>query len=81
MAPKSYSTKPASGSKVKSTSSTSAAKIKQELLKSRKPGLYFVFLCDSYSSSLHQKNTVAPPSAKGNKNIKQELLKGHKLGQ
>jgi hypothetical protein len=46
MAPKSLSAKPAFGSKAKSTSS--ATKIKQELLRSRKPGQYFVFLCDDH---------------------------------
>jgi hypothetical protein len=77
MAPKSHSAKPASGFKAKSTSSTSAVKTKQELL-NHKPGSYLVFLCDNYS--LHPKNTAVSPSAKGNKKIKQELLKGHKLG-
>jgi hypothetical protein len=80
MAPKSHSAKSASGSKVKSTSSTSAAKIKQEFLKGRKPGLYFVLLCDDYLS--HPKNIVISPSATQNhKKIKQELLKSRKPGQ
>jgi hypothetical protein len=75
---KSHSAKPASGSKAKST--LSLKKIKQELLKKKPVGQYFVLPCDDYL--MHLKKIATPLHKKENdKKSKQKLLEDHKSGQ